>query len=216
MTPIRLDAKRSLGLSRVALFMGTALLLSSCSLWESTRSLWGHDPASAPAQQPAPEATPTPMPEPANPAPWVPPPPAPNVAPLLEPTPIEPLSDVAPQPLVQPLVQPFVVEPTPAPAPTPAPTVAVQATPSELAKGRYAIQVGVFLVAENAETIRTRIEGKLAADPSLKASDKIVRSLKKGGRTYVLVGDMADSHAAEFLAARLRLLLNQDVVVFQR
>lgn len=82
--------------------------------------------------------------------------------------------------------------------------------------GRFAVQIGVFLVPSNAETIRTRTLERLANERTLKPSDKEVRSLKKGQRTYVVVGDVPDRNAAEFLAARLRLLLDQDVVVFKR
>ncbi len=204
MKPLRPNAKRCLTFVRVATLVGAVSLLSACGLWDTTRSLWSSNPPPAPA----------PMPEP----PWVPSPMPPIVVPMPEPMPIEPMADLSPRALPsdtapswatpEPLA-PVITTPTRAtPKPNPAATA--------LATGRFAVQVGVFLVESNAQAIRTRTLAKLAADQTLNDSDKVVHVVRKGERTHVVVGDVADRNSAEFLAARLRVLLGQDVVVFQR
>ena len=131
--------------------------------------------------------------------------PMPVQSPSLPPTPMP----IAPPPSVAAM-------PLPAEAPRAVPMPAPAAPAAGLRQGRYGVQVGVFLVAANAETIRARVAAQLAADPALTEEDKLVRSVKKGERTYVVVGDLADRRAAEELAARLRTVLRQDVVLFQR
>ncbi len=217
MKPLFSNASRNLVCARLAaLLMGAATLLPACSLWNTNPP---PRPTSTKAQAPIPEA------------PWVPLPMPPVVAPLPEPMPIEPLADVSTQPLPyestppaptpEPVLEP-IPEPVPAPAfvppparPSPAPTQARIAS-TDLPKGHFAVQVGVFLVDATAKAISERTAAKLADDLSLRDDDKVVRTIKKNERTYVVVGQATDRNAAEFLAARLRLLLKQDVVIFQR
>lgn len=182
--------------------------LSACGLMDSARTRWSSTPTSD--AQPAP----APITQATREAPWVPPPVAPTVAPLPEPTPIEPLTPIAVEPLrVEPVLAP---PPAPAPAGPAAAAIAVLPPAPDLARGRFAVQVGVFLVEANAQTIAVNTRAKLAADTGLADSDKIVRTVKKGERTYVVVGDAPERSAAESLAQRLRSVLGQDVVVFQR
>lgn len=81
--------------------------------------------------------------------------------------------------------------------------------------GRWAVQVGVFAVARNADTIRARVDQQLGG-AELDASERVTEVVQRDGRAHVLVGDLQDRAAAQKLAARLRSVLNQDVVLFQR
>lgn len=176
----------------------SVVLLPSCGVWNWTRGKFSSSPP------PAAVAPPAPAPAPAAPTVTAP------VVPMPEPT-LPP----APTPIVSPptvAAMPLASEPPGATVPMPVPV-----TPAAgIRQGRFAVQVGVFLVAANAETIRARVASQLAADPSLAEGDKVVRAVKKGERTHVVVGDVADRRAAEDLAARLRTVLGHDVVVFQR
>ena len=84
-----------------------------------------------------------------------------------------------------------------------------------VAAGRWAVQVGVFAVARNADTIRARVDQQLGG-AGLDAAERVTEVVQRDGRAHVLVGDLPDRAAAQKLAARLRPLLNQDVVLFQR
>jgi cell division protein FtsN len=177
---------------------GAVVMLPSCSAWSWTKDKLGFGPP------PPPEIFPAPAPAPTAAAPVAPPPVAPVAEPSLPPTPM-------------PIAPPPPVAATPLPAEAPRAAMPVPPAPSGvLRQGRYGVQVGVFLVAANAETIRARVASQLAGEPTLDDADKVVRSVKKGQRTHVVVGDVADRRAAEELAARLRSVLRQDVVVFQR
>lgn len=189
------SASRRLALS-IAL-AASAALLPSCGVWDWTKSRFSSSP---------PPAAPAPAPVPAPPAPVAQAPVVPMPEPSLPPapTPIVPPPSVAAVPLAS--------EPPRSAVPMPVPA----APAADMRQGRYAVQVGVFLVAANAESIRTHVAAQLAADPSLAPGEKIVRNVKKGERTHVVVGDVADRRAADDLAARLRTVLRQDVVVFQR
>lgn len=197
-----------------AVLLGAVATLTGCALWpfnassHSERALPPPTADMRPARavaDPAASASASPAPEAAMPSEteslWVPMPMAPSAPPLSASEHIETLS--APVP-------------TGAAKASAAGPSASTSTSLDLMPGRYAVQIGVFLVPSNAETIRARIQERLANERTLKPSDKEVRSLKKGQRTYVVVGDVPDRNAAEFLAARLRLLLDQDVVVFKR
>lgn len=109
-----------------------------------------------------------------------------------------------------------------APAAEPAPKPAVErsknaapASPAPLAPGRWAVQVGVFAVAANAERDRARVAARLAS-ADLASAQRVVRVERIGSRSHVLVGDLPDRDAAQALAAQLRRALNQDVVVLRR
>ncbi|GMV58817.1 MAG: hypothetical protein AMXMBFR72_19200 [Betaproteobacteria bacterium] len=110
----------------------------------------------------------------------------------------------------------------PAAAAEPAPKPAVERSksaappsPAPLAPGRWAVQVGVFAVAANAERDRARVAARLAS-ADLPAAQRVVRVERIGSRSHVLVGDLPDRDAAQALAAQLRRALNQDVVVLRR
>ncbi|MFN3566588.1 MAG: SPOR domain-containing protein, partial [Burkholderiaceae bacterium] len=87
--------------------------------------------------------------------------------------------------------------------------------PAPLAPGRWAVQVGVFAVAANAERDRERVAARLAST-DVAAAQSIVRVERIGNRSHVLVGDLPDREAAQALAAQLRRVLRQDVVVLRR
>ncbi|HRK56002.1 MAG TPA: SPOR domain-containing protein [Burkholderiaceae bacterium] len=90
------------------------------------------------------------------------------------------------------------------------------AAATTLPPGHYAVQVGVFHVERNASALRERVVARLAQEPSLATTDRRVRIIQLGQRHHVLVGSVENRSHAQSLAARLRVLLNQDVVVFQR
>ena len=186
---------------RVVLLCSAATLLSSCTAWQWTKDKLGMGRP--------PEATTVTVPSlpPATPAPAPAAGPVSAPAPVLEPVPV-------PAPL--PLPQSSAIAATPLPSEPPRAQMAPSPPSSDLARGRYAVQVGVFLVAANAETIRARVATQLAADNSLDPAERVVRSVKKGDRTYVVVGDARDRAAAESLAQRVRAALRQDVAIFQR
>ena len=198
-TTHRDDATEWRRLALVGALVVSVTLLASCSVWDWTKSKFSSPP---PVVQAAPAPAPEPVPPPPPPAPVVPMP-----APPPAPTPIMP-----PPPMT---AMPLAAEPPRAAVPTP-PRAAPAAPATGIREGRYAVQVGVFLVAANAETIRARVAAQLADEPSLADGERVVRSVKKGERTHVVVGDVADRRAAEALAARLRTVLRQDVAVFQR
>ena len=97
-------------------------------------------------------------------------------------------------------------------SPPPPATAAKGVTTGAPAPGRWSVQVGVFAVAQNAETTRKRVEQRLAGS-SLEAAD--VRTARRDGRVHVVVGDLPDRASAQRLAARMRELLRQDVALFQ-
>lgn len=125
---------------------------------------------------------------------------APDVAPRAQPAAAAPVTEAAPRP------------------PAPAIATAKRAAPASLeplAPGRWAVQVGVFAVAANAERDRARVAARLAAT-DIAAGQRIVRVERIGDRSHVLVGDLPNRDAALALAAQLRRALNQDVVVLRR
>lgn len=86
----------------------------------------------------------------------------------------------------------------------------------DLAPGRWAVQVGVFFTPNVADSVRAQVEQRLAQAGDLEPTDRIARIVKRGNYSHVVVGDAADKASAEALAARLRVALKQDVVVFRR
>ncbi|MDZ7653797.1 MAG: SPOR domain-containing protein [Burkholderiaceae bacterium] len=105
----------------------------------------------------------------------------------------------------------------PRPAPAVAPRAAVEsAAASDVAPawiaGRWSVQVGVFAVARNAEAARSRTAERLA-DAGIAGTS--VRTVERDGRTHVVVGALPDRAGAQQLAARLRTVLQQDVVLFR-
>jgi len=214
-------------------------LLPACSAWNWTKTQVSGSGWSTPEAKTAPSA-----PKPLTQATAAPTPVQPPAAPTVQPTaptpavsmlpPPEPVPDIAPTeadilvlqdhapevtpPPLPPAPQP--IEPPPAPvtaAPLPSPAAHSAPIPpaQPLARGHYAVQVGVFFVHDNALTIRDRIASKLANEPSLSVSERVVRDIKKGKRTYVVVGSTTNAQEAEALAQRLHTILGQGVTVFR-
>lgn len=105
--------------------------------------------------------------------------------------------------------------PTAAPARSAAASSAPAATDDSAAAampGRWSVQVGVFAVAQNAETIRARVAQRLLERPLPGAT---LRTVRRDGRLHVLVGDLPNRASAQRLATQLRDLLQQDVVLFR-
>gem|GEM_PF-5667379 len=75
------------------------------------------------------------------------------------------------------------------------------------------MQLGVFAVEANAQALRERLAQRLAPTPHASAAD--LRTVRRGDRTHVLIGDLPDRASALRLAAQLRELLRQDLVPFQ-
>jgi hypothetical protein len=129
----------------------------------------------------------------------------------------------APKPMPPP-TPPAKATPVPSPAPSAGATPTTQqaakrpvptpADVSDVAPGRWSVQVGVFAVAQNAQTLRTRVETRLNA-AALPRGEAAVRTVSRDGRTHVVVGDLADRASAQRMAAQLRDILQQDVVLFR-
>jgi cell division protein FtsN len=179
------------------------------------------DPPAVPIESPAvslPDAPPVATPSAAAPLP-LPPPSAIETAPTPAPTPVaapaaEPAAR-APEPVTP-------AAPTPAAsaaraAPSVAPRAATESAAASAAApggpaGRWSVQVGVFAVARNAESARARTAERLA-DAGIAGTS--VRTVEREGRTHVVVGALPDRASAQQLAARLRSVLQQDVVLFR-
>ncbi len=205
---------------RVASAVFLALLLASCATVEWVKTRFVEPAASAPAPPTsgaaAQRAAPAPAPkteEAPPPAPVAPPPPSPPLArPIAESAPLQ----TAPLP---PPAQPAApAMPPPAPlAAQPAPRVALAAPAAggDLAPGRWAVQVGVFFVANSAEAVRARVAAQLA-QADIAAENRVTRVVRRDNRYFVVVGEAADQRAAEALAERVRAALRQDVTLFRR
>jgi len=143
---------------------------------------------------------------------------APPPAPLPEPVAVQPIAPSVP--VAPAAVVPPAVAVTPAPVRTiakTAPASTAKAIPAAAPTGRFAVQVAVFAVASNAETIRARVTDQLAqAASDLPADQRTARVERRGERSYVLVGDAADPASAQSLADRVRNALKQEVVVYRR
>ncbi|WP_332741974.1 SPOR domain-containing protein [Hydrogenophaga sp.] len=137
-------------------------------------------------------AEPTP-PAPAEPAPVASPAPT---APVAEPPPVQPAG-------------PSSLEPTSAVEPAPAPTPAAQATRPAAQEGGFAINVGLFADATNADRVHTRL-----IDAGLPAYIQVVDS-SNGQRTRVRVGPFASRALADEAVPRIRAL-GLDAVVFRQ
>lgn len=99
----------------------------------------------------------------------------------------------------------------------PAATAAAPAAVATPAAARWMIQVGVFAVPENAETVRQQVAKQLAQGlADVPAPDRTPRVETRGNRHFVLVGDAPDRTAAETFAARVRRALKHDVVIVRR
>ncbi len=145
---------------------------------------------------------------------------APPPAPLPEPVAAPPPAPVAAVPVVPAAPVAPVAAVTTAPvkaAATTTPASTAKAIPAAAPTGRFAVQVAVFAVASNAETIRARVTDQLAqAASDLPVDQRTARVERRGERSYVLVGDAADPTSAQSLADRVRGALKQEVVVYRR
>jgi hypothetical protein len=172
----------------------------------------------APPAQPI-EPTPLPLPPPARAEAITPPPPA---AAIPLPTPV-PASPESPSPA--PLSPPVATRPDPAPAPPATPsalapspaaagaTSASASVPEALAPGRWSVQAGVFMVVQNAQALRARLDQRLA-NSGLAPGDRALRIARRDGRLHVVIGDQPDRAGAIKLATLLREVLQQDVTLF--
>lgn len=125
-----------------------------------------------------------------------------------------PLAPIAPPPPAA--EQPLAPLPPPASRAAAAePALAGEAAAQTAAAGRWAVQVGVFAIASNAERIRAQVQSRLARS-DLAPELRDVRIERIGDRWHVLVGGQPDRASALALAAQLRRLLGHDVVVLRR
>lgn len=218
------------GSLRLAAALCASLLLSACGTVEWVKTRFVEPNASAPAPSTggsvSQRATPAPAPKveaPAAAAAAPAPPPATRAIAEGAPQQTAPL---APPPAraaaapTQPAPAPAapVVQPSPAPvAVPPAPRVALAAPAAsgDLAAGRWAVQVGVFYVANSAEAVRARVAAQLAQS-DIPADSRATRVVRRDNKYFVVVGEAADQGAAEALASRVRAALKQDVVLFRR
>jgi cell division protein FtsN len=92
--------------------------------------------------------------------------------------------------------------------------LAAPAASGDLAPGRWAVQVGVFFVANSAEAVRARVAAQLAQSDI--PADRATRVVRRDNRYFVVVGDAADQGSAQALANQVRAALRQDVVLFRR
>jgi rare lipoprotein A len=129
------------------------------------------------------------------------------------PVPVAPMTAVATAAVVAPLAAAL---PTPlpslpagaAPNPPQQPSIPTQAAPA----GGWAVQLGAFAQAANAESLRDSLATALQ-----RAGQELAPRIEHDGSVYrVLVGDAADRAAAAALAARLESLLARDVALYRR
>jgi hypothetical protein len=204
---------------RLAGAVCASLLLSACGTVEWVKTRFVEPAASAPAPSTggsvAQRAAPAPAPKveaPVAAAPRVPPPPATSAIAQGAPEQTAPLAPPPPAPVAP------VAQPAPAPVAAPlAPRVALAAPAAsgDLAPGRWAVQVGVFYVANSAEAVRARVAARLAQS-DLPADERATRVVRRDNKYFVVVGEAADRGSAEALANRVRAALKQDVVLFRR
>lgn len=217
---------------RLAGALCASLLLSACGTVEWVKTRFVEPNASAPAPS-AHDATPkaeapavAPAPPPASQRAPLPP----ASRPITESTPqqttkLAPPAQVAaapaqPAPVAAPAAPPTARAAQPraaraAAAPAPRVALAAPAASGDLAPGRWAVQVGVFFVANSAEAVRARVAAQLAQS-DIPADSRATRVVRRDKRYFVVVGDAADQGAAQALAGQVRAALKQDVVLFRR
>lgn len=216
------------GSLRVAGALCASLLLSACGTVEWVKTRFVEPVASAPAPSTSGSVSQraTPAPAPKVEAPAAAPPATRAIAESTpqQTAPLAPSAQVAAAPApAAPVVQappvPVAVPPAPrataAPAPAPRMALAAPAASGDLAPGRWAVQVGVFFVANSAEAVRARVAAQLAQS-DVPADSRATRVVRRDNKYFVVVGEAADQGAAEALASRVRAALKQDVVLFRR
>lgn len=83
------------------------------------------------------------------------------------------------------------------------------------ASGRWAVQLGVFAGAENAQALLTRLQTELAKPQAQELSaDLLPRIERDGGLHRVLLGALPERDAATALAVRIAALLGGDVATY--
>lgn len=145
----------------------------------------------------------------------------PQVAEPAEPTPAVPAESATPLPIPSPPVEP-VAEPVPTPPPEPVasqpaaaalpappPAAPAPAPPPSAAQEGFAINVGLFADATNADRVHSRL-----VDAGLPAFIQVVDA-PGGQRTRVRVGPFASRALADEAAVRIRAL-GLDAVVFRQ
>jgi rare lipoprotein A len=104
--------------------------------------------------------------------------------------------------------------PTVAVAPPPAASAGAAAA-ATAANGRWAVQLGVFAGAENAQALLTRLRTELAKPQAQDLSaDLLPRIERDGGLHRVLLGALPERDAATALAVRIAALLGGDVATY--
>jgi len=101
-----------------------------------------------------------------------------------------------------------------APAPTMPSTPASSSSPAPA--GRWAVQLGAFGVAANAEALRARVAVLLVQNDATLAAEASPRVETDGTLHRVLAGAFADRPAAAQLAARLERALDRETALYQR
>lgn len=101
------------------------------------------------------------------------------------------------------------------PTPAAAPPEAAAASPAA-APGRWAVQLGAFQQAENAEALRESAAAKLAQARGELAAQSLPRVERDGSIFRVLVGAVADRAAAQQLSQQLERLLGRATILFVR
>ena len=94
--------------------------------------------------------------------------------------------------------------------------VLASVTEADLARGRFAAQVGAFRIRESAYSLRDQVAGELAVAQTFSPAERMTRVLQRGKLYLVLVGDVTDAAAARALASRIRRATSQDVILFRR
>lgn len=116
-----------------------------------------------------------------------------------------------------------IAPPEPEPAPAPAARVAaaepvaplIAAAPAA-PTGRWAVQLGVFSIASNAEALAAHAGVLLGVSPALPENQRVPRIERDGALYRVLVGSLPDRELARQLAQQVTQLLARDAVPVAR
>jgi rare lipoprotein A len=100
--------------------------------------------------------------------------------------------------------------------PAPAPSFA-SASFSPSPSGAWAVQLGAFSIADNAEALRERVAVLLDQNGNgLSIAERSPRVEHEGGVFRVLIGGLTDRGAAQMLADRLERLLDRETALYLR
>lgn len=191
-------------LPRVLVGLALGVALAGCSIWPQSWSLRSEPLPAQQTQEPAPQPA-SAASSPATCADCAAAPTAPQasavVAPVATATPIAPAPDVG-----QPVPQVTRLEVAQAAPASPSPAAPAPSAPHALAHGFY-VNVGVFAVAQNANTVRGKLDGTglpIVAD-TVKAKD--------AQATRIRVGPFAKRTQAQAAAKKIHALKLDAVVV---